>query len=348
MADARQERSHARDTDGFSAMPPVPPAGSRKFADQLIPIFQSRGRPSTEHTGQSSRDYSGIPRPPGRISERGADARPVLSGSAATTRLTLMGNGTRDGDTRGPAAGPALSVRGLTKTYRGGFTAIEGLDLDIPDGAFFGLLGPNGAGKTTLIGAVCNLVRPTAGEIRVFGHHHESRAARRLVGLAEQDINLDRFLNIGEILVYHAGYHGIGRREARRRASELLDLFKLGGKAKSRHTELSGGMQRRLLLARALMHRPRLIILDEPTAGVDVELRAEIWQYTRELNELGATILLTTHYLEEAEALCGEIALLRAGRIIARGSPEALRRQFGAADLAGVYARAMADEEGPP
>jgi ABC-2 type transport system ATP-binding protein len=134
----------------------------------------------------------------------------------------------------------------------------------------------------------------------------------------------------------------------------LLDLFKLGDKAKSRHTELSGGMQRRLLLARALMHRPRLIILDEPTAGVDVELRAEIWRYTRLLNELGATILLTTHYLEEAEALCREIALLRAGRIIARGSPEALRRQFGVADLAGVYARAMADEEdawatgGPP
>src|SRR5580693_7984895 len=241
---------------------------------------------------------------------------------------------------------PALSVRGLTKAYRDGFTAIDGLDLDIPDGAFFGLLGPNGAGKTTLIGAVCNLVRPTAGEIRVFGHQHDSREARRLVGLAEQDINLDRFLNIGEILVYHAGYHGIGRREARQRAREMLDLFRLGGKAKSRHTELSGGMQRRLLLARALMHRPRLIILDEPTAGVDVELRAEIWQYTRELNELGATILLTTHYLEEAEALCGEIALLRAGQIIARGSPQALRRQFGVGDLAGVYARAMA-QDGP-
>lgn len=241
---------------------------------------------------------------------------------------------------------PALSVRGLTKTYRGGFTAIDGLDLDVPDGAFFGLLGPNGAGKTTLIGAVCNLLRPTAGDIRVFGQQHESRAARRLVGLAEQEINLDRFLNIYEMLVYHAGYHGIGRREARRRARELLDLFKLGGKAKSRHTELSGGMQRRLLLARALMHRPRLIILDEPTAGVDVELRAEIWRYTRELNELGATILLTTHYLEEAEALCGEIALLRAGRIIARGSPAALRRRFGASDLAGVYARAMMGETG--
>jgi ABC-2 type transport system ATP-binding protein len=241
---------------------------------------------------------------------------------------------------------PALSVRGLTKTYRGGFTAIDSLDLDIPDGAFFGLLGPNGAGKTTLIGAVCNLLRPTEGEIRVFGHQHESREARRLVGLAEQEINLDRFLNIGEILVYHAGYYGIGRREAWQRARELLELFKLGGTAKRRHTELSGGMQRRLLLARALMHRPRLIILDEPTAGVDVELRAEIWRYTRELNELGTTILLTTHYLEEAEALCGEIALLRAGHIVARGSPEALRRQYRVADLAGVYARAMSDEAG--
>jgi len=331
--------------DGYNVLPPVLPTGPRKLADHLIPILLNRGLSRTEHTGRTSHDHSGLPRPPGGISERGPDDRPVASGRPATTRLTFRGDGTRDGDTAGPDAEPALSVRGLTKTYRGGFTAIEGLDLDIPDGAFFGLLGPNGAGKTTLIGAVCNLLRPTAGDIRVFGHHHESREARRLVGLAEQEINLDRFLNIGEILVYHAGYHGIGRREARRRARELLDLFKLGDKAKSRHTELSGGMQRRLLLARALMHRPRLIILDEPTAGVDVELRAEIWRYTRLLNELGATILLTTHYLEEAEALCRDIALLRAGRIIARGSPEALRRQFGVADLAGVYARAMAEEE---
>jgi ABC-2 type transport system ATP-binding protein len=265
--------------------------------------------------------------------------------SRATAHLAVVSDQTRGPDAPGREVPPALAVRGLAKTYRGGLTAIENLDLDIPDGSFFGLLGPNGAGKTTLIGVVCNLLRPTAGEIRVFGHPHESREARRLVGLAEQEINLDRFLNVGETLVYHAGYHGIGRREAQRRAAELLELFKLGDKAKNRHTELSGGMQRRLLLARALMHRPRLIILDEPTAGVDVDLRAEIWRYTRELNELGATILLTTHYLEEAEALCREIALLRAGRIIARGSPEALRIQFGAQDLAGVYARAMADED---
>jgi len=243
-------------------------------------------------------------------------------------------------------APPALSVRGLTKTYDGGFTAVRGLDLEIRDGAFFGLLGPNGAGKTTLIGAVCNLLRPTAGEIRVFGHEHGTREARSLVGLAEQEINLDRFITTEKTLVYHAGYHGIGRSEAWRRARELLELFDLGGKARTRPTELSGGMQRRLLLARALMHRPRLLILDEPTAGVDVELRAELWQYTRRLHALGTTILLTTHYLEEAEALCEEIAFLRGGLIIARGSAQALRDRFGARDIGEVYARAMASQEG--
>jgi len=247
---------------------------------------------------------------------------------------------------RAPAAAvPALSVRGLTKKYRDGKTAVAHLNLEIPDGAFFGLLGPNGAGKTTVIGAVCNLIKPTAGEITIFGHPHESREARRLVGLAEQDINLDRFLDNDEILVYHAGYHGIGRREAWRRARELLDLFQLSAKAKTRPTALSGGMQRRLLLARALMHRPRLLILDEPTAGVDVELRAELWRYTRQLHGLGTTILLTTHYLEEAEALCGEIALLRDGHIVARDSAEGLRRRYGALDLAGVYAQVMDLEE---
>jgi ABC-2 type transport system ATP-binding protein len=241
---------------------------------------------------------------------------------------------------------PALSVRGLTKTYGGTFTAVRGLDLEIRDGAFFGLLGPNGAGKTTLIGAVCNLLRPTAGEIRVFGHDHDTRQARSLIGLAEQDINLDRFITTEKTLVYHAGYYGIGRAEAWRRARELLDLFELSAKAKTRPTELSGGMQRRLLLARALMHRPRLLILDEPTAGVDVELRAELWDYTRRLHAMGTTILLTTHYLEEAEALCEEIAFLRGGSIVARGSAPALRDRFDARDIGEVYSRAMASERG--
>jgi ABC-2 type transport system ATP-binding protein len=237
----------------------------------------------------------------------------------------------------------ALSVRGFTKTYAGGFTAVQGLDLDVPDGTFFGLLGPNGAGKTTLIGAVCNLVRPTAGTIEIFGHQHDQRLARSLVGLAEQDINLDRFLNVDEVLIYHAGFFGMGRAHARRRADELLDVFDLSAKAKVRPPALSGGMRRRLLFARALMHEPRLLILDEPTAGVDVELRTELWEYTRRLHGLGTTILLTTHYLEEAEALCDEIALIRGGRIIARDSADGLRERYGAVDIAGVYRQAMAE-----
>ncbi|MFI6356888.1 ABC transporter ATP-binding protein [Streptomyces sp. NPDC050743] len=144
-----------------------------------------------------------------------------------------------------------LRVEGLRKTYEGGFTAVAGVDLEIPDGAFFGLLGPNGAGKTTLIGSVCNIVRPTAGALSVFGHDHRSRQARRLLGLAAQEINVDRFLSIRQILIYHAGYHGIGRKAAARRADELLALFRLDDKADVRAYELSGGMQRRLVLARA-------------------------------------------------------------------------------------------------
>ena len=242
------------------------------------------------------------------------------------------------------AVPPALAVAGLTKTYGTSFTAVRDLDLEVADGAFFALLGPNGAGKTTLIGAICNLVRPTAGTIRVFGHDHGTREARRLVGLAEQDVHLDRFIDAEEILVYHAGYYGMSRREAWQRARELLELFDLSAKAKSRRSELSGGMQRRLLLARALVHRPRLLILDEPTAGADVELRAELWEYIRRLHGAGTTVLLTTHYLEEAEALCDEIALLRGGRIAAQGSASSLRERFGARDIGELYLRVMAAE----
>jgi len=241
----------------------------------------------------------------------------------------------------------ALSICGLTKTYDGGFTAVASLDLEIPDGAFFGLLGPNGAGKTTIIGSMCNIVRPTAGTLQVFGHDHRSREARHLIGLAEQEINLDRFLSIRQILIYHAGYHGLGRRFARERADELLALFRLDHKADARGYELSGGMQRRLVLARALMHRPRLLILDEPTAGVDVELRSEIWRLVKELNAAGTTILLTTHYLEEAETLCDEIALLRGGEIVARGSSVSLRARYGARDITEIYQRVIAAESLP-
>ena len=239
-------------------------------------------------------------------------------------------------------ARPALSITGLRKVYRGGFTAVSDLDLELDDGAFFGLLGPNGAGKTTLIGSVCNIVKPTAGELTVFGHDYRTREARRLIGLAEQEINVDRFLSVRQLLIYHAGYHGIGRREAVRRADELLELFGLEAKANGRAYELSGGMQRRLVIARALTHRPRLLILDEPTAGV--ELRSEIWRLLKGLNAAGTTILLTTHYLQEAETLCDEIALIAAGRIVDRGSAVSLRDRYEARDISEVYARVIAAE----
>jgi len=237
---------------------------------------------------------------------------------------------------------PALSIRGLTKRYDSGLVALEELDVDVPDGAFFGLLGPNGAGKTTLISAVCNLIRTTSGQISIFGEPHGSAAARRMVGLAEQDVNLDRFLDVEETLLYHGGYYGMARSDARRRAGEMMDVFDLRAKAHVRAPMLSGGMRRRLLLARALMHEPRLVILDEPTAGVDFELRLELWAYIRRLHQAGTTILLTTHYLEEAEELCQEIALIRGGRLLARDSAPGLRESFDADSLADVYVKAMA------
>jgi ABC-2 type transport system ATP-binding protein len=246
--------------------------------------------------------------------------------------------------------GSALELRALTKRYdepsrrarTRGFLALDAVDLVVGEGEFFGLLGPNGAGKTTLISAVCNLIRVTSGEAWVFGHPHDSLEARRLIGLAEQDVNLDRFLDVEETLLYHGGYYGMERARARRRAREMMEVFDLTAKAHVRAPKLSGGMRRRLLLARALMHEPRLVILDEPTAGVDFELRLELWRYIRRLHQEGTTILLTTHYLEEAEELCEEIALIRGGRLIARDSADGLRRAYGVGTLADVYVKAMA------
>jgi ABC-2 type transport system ATP-binding protein len=236
----------------------------------------------------------------------------------------------------------ALSVRGLTKRYDDGTLALEALDLDVPSGSFFGLLGPNGAGKTTLISAVCNLLRPTAGEIAIFGMPATCLDARRLVGISEQEPNLDRFLTVRETLIYHGGYYGMTRAAATERAEQMIDVFDLRAKRDVRAPKLSGGQRRRLLLARALLHEPRLVILDEPTAGVDIELRHELWRYIGRLHERGTTILLTTHYLEEAEALCEEIALIGAGRIVARDTAAGLKRQFEADSLEQVYLKTVA------
>jgi ABC-2 type transport system ATP-binding protein len=237
----------------------------------------------------------------------------------------------------------ALLVEGLTKVYGDGTRALDELELRIPAGCFYGLLGPNGAGKTTLIGIASGLVRAAAGRTFVFGHDAVADAAARLlVGVAPQEVHLDRFLTAHEVLAYHGRYFGMDKLEARRRADELLEAFDLSAKATTRPNRLSGGMRRRLLIARALMHRPRLAILDEPTAGVDLELRHELWRYLRRLHaEEGLTVLLTTHYIEEAEALCERVAFIRAGRVVAEGTPGELTQRCGGLRLEDAYVEAL-------
>ena len=237
------------------------------------------------------------------------------------------------------AAEPALRVEDLVKRYPTGTEALKGVSLEIAAGEFFGLLGPNGAGKSTLIHCVTGLARPTSGDVRVFGNDavHHYRDARLAVGLAPQDLNLDWFLTVAETLDYHGGYFGMARTERRERAAELLETFGLVGKKDDRTRTLSGGMKRRLVLARALMHRPRLLILDEPTAGVDVELRLELWHYVQRINGEGTTILLTTHYLEEAEQLCSRIAFIADGEIVAEGSGRELAERYGVSSLEDAY-----------
>jgi ABC-2 type transport system ATP-binding protein len=220
---------------------------------------------------------------------------------------------------------PAIRIDGLVKRY-GSFTAVDGISFEVADGAFFGLLGPNGAGKTTTINAMVGLSSVTAGSIALFGHDvvRDWRAARVTVGLAPQEYNFDRYLNIRDVLIYQAGYYGLRGPAVRRRADDLLERFGLTTKAKQTYTRLSGGMKRRLTLARALIHEPRLLILDEPTAGVDVELRIELWSFLRELNAAGTTIVLTTHYLEEAQELCNRIGIIETGKLIALESTSSL------------------------
>ncbi|HZI91010.1 MAG TPA: ABC transporter ATP-binding protein [Thermoleophilaceae bacterium] len=233
----------------------------------------------------------------------------------------------------------ALEIADLVKRYPNGTEALRGVSLNIETGEFFGLLGPNGAGKSTLIHCSTGLAQPTAGAIRIFGHdaidHYEE--ARLAVGLAPQDLNLDWFLTAEETLDYHGGYFGMPKRERRERTKELLETFSLTEKRDDRTRTLSGGMKRRLILARALMHRPRLLILDEPTAGVDVELRLELWRYVQRINEEGTTILLTTHYLEEAERLCDRIAFIHDGQIVAQGTSQELASEYGVTSLEDAY-----------
>src|SRR5688572_8718528 len=242
---------------------------------------------------------------------------------------------------------PALQVDDLVKRYPTGTEALKGVSLEIGEGEFFGLLGPNGAGKSTLIHCATGLAQPTAGAIQVFGHDavNHYAEARLAVGLAPQDVNLDWFLTIDETLDYHGGYFGMPRRERKERAAELLEAFSLTPKRHDRTRTLSGGMKRRLILARALMHRPRLLILDEPTAGVDVELRLELWHYVQRINAEGTTILLTTHYLEEAEQLCDHVAFINHGEIVARGTSAELAAQFGVSSLEDAYLELVGRKE---
>ncbi len=242
---------------------------------------------------------------------------------------------------------PALEITDLVKRYATGTEALKGVSLRIEPGEFFGLLGPNGAGKSTLIHCSTGLAQPTGGAIRIFGNDaiRRYRDARMAVGLAPQDLNLDWFLTVGETLEYHGGYFGMSRGERRERARELLDTFSLTAKRDERTRTLSGGMKRRLILARALMHRPRLLILDEPTAGVDVELRLELWHYVQRINTEGTTILLTTHYLEEAEQLCDRIAFINHGEIVAGGTSAELAARYGAASLEDAYLALVGREE---
>ncbi len=238
---------------------------------------------------------------------------------------------------------PALKVEDLRKTYSNGLLALDGVSLEIQAGRFFGLLGPNGAGKTTLINSVVSLARPDSGRVEVFGRdaHREFREARRMIGVSPQELNLDKFLTVEEVLLYHAGYYGVEKRKAKERAEELLERFGLVGKRKDRVNTLSGGMKRRIMFARALMHDPEVLFLDEPTAGVDIELRYSLWEYIRELNRGGLTILLTTHYLEEAEELCEEIALINDGRIAAQDTSAGLKARYDARSVEEVYLKVM-------
>jgi ABC-2 type transport system ATP-binding protein len=214
----------------------------------------------------------------------------------------------------------ALSTRALTKVYKNGVQALRGVDLDVEQGDFFALLGPNGAGKTTLIGIITSLVNKTGGTASVFEHDidRDLERAKSCIGVVPQELNFNQFESPLTIVINQAGFYGIARPEARRRAEQYLKQLQLWDKRNGAARGLSGGMKRRLMIARALMHEPQLLILDEPTAGVDIEVRRSMWEFLRDINARGTTIILTTHYLEEAEHLCRNIAIIDHGNIVER------------------------------
>ncbi len=212
----------------------------------------------------------------------------------------------------------ALSIKNLKKTYNNGFVALKGIDLEVEDGDFFALLGPNGAGKSTAIGIISSMVTKTSGAVSIFGYDLEkdNTRAKSCIGLVPQEINFNQFETVENIVLNQAGYYGIPKKEARTRADKCLRQMQLWEKRNTVSRRLSGGMKRRVMIARALVHSPRLLILDEPTAGVDIEIRYSMWRMMQEVNRQGTTIILTTHYLEEAESLCRNIAIINQGEIV--------------------------------
>jgi len=220
----------------------------------------------------------------------------------------------------------ALIIKNLAKTYKGGVQALKGIDLTVEQGDFYALLGPNGAGKSTTIGIISSLVNKSAGSVEVFGHSidNELELAKQNIGLVPQEFNFNQFETVLQVVVNQAGYYGVPRKLAMERAEKYLTQLELWGKRNEKSRELSGGMKRRLMIARALMHQPKLLILDEPTAGVDIELRRSMWEFLQQLNQDGVTIILTTHYLEEAELLCRNIGIINHGVIVQDTSMKAL------------------------
>ncbi|MGH1484626.1 MAG: ABC transporter ATP-binding protein [Cellvibrionaceae bacterium] len=224
----------------------------------------------------------------------------------------------------------ALSISSLKKVYSNGFEALKCIDLDVAEGDFFALLGPNGAGKSTTIGAICSLVVKSSGSIKVFGHDVDTdfSAAKKCIGIVPQEFNFNQFEKVIDIVINQGGYYGMPKNLATSRAEKYLKKLGLWEKRHSPSRSLSGGMKRRLMIARALVHEPQLLILDEPTAGVDIELRRSMWQFLKEINQQGTTIILTTHYLEEAESLCRNIAIIDKGEIVEHTSIKKLLQRL--------------------